>query len=92
MAKPDQCLGPDGLTYTVKRNREIDDLIVSAFGRGNGREALAYLRSITIENIGGPAIGQGELLHREGQRFLVGVIETRLRAGLKRRKTSVGSE
>lgn len=90
MAKqPDRCLGPDGLTYTTTRNREIDDMIVAAFGRGAGREALAYLRSVTIENIGGPGVGPNELMHREGQRFLVGVIETRLRAGMERRKNNV---
>lgn len=86
--KQPRVLGPDGLQYSAKRNAEIDDLMVAAFGRGSGRDALAYLRSITIENIAGPEVTDAALRHREGARFLVGVIETRLRAGLQRRKNS----
>ena len=44
-----------------------------------GQEFLKYLRSITIELVNGPAVSDGELRHVEGQRFLVGLIETRIK-------------
>ena len=79
-------IGPDGLAWGEKQNEQIDDLAVATFGRGAGREFLTYLRSITIEMVGGPEITDAQLRHREGGRYLIGIIETRVKAGQERRK------
>jgi hypothetical protein len=84
--QPQRVLGPDGFGYSPARNRELDDLAVATFGRGAGREFLSYLRSITIEAVGGPEITNDQLRHREGARYLVGIIEQRIAAGHKRRR------
>lgn len=84
-------LGPDGLGYGPKQNEKLDDLAVATFGRGAGREFLRYLRSITIEMVGGPQITDAELRHREGARYVVGIIEARLKAGVERRSKSNGT-
>ncbi len=78
-------VGPDGLTYSPDRNRELDDLCASVLSRGMGRELLAYLRSITIELVGGPEITDAQLRHREGARYLVAVLETRMKSSLQRK-------
>jgi hypothetical protein len=41
-------------------------------------EVLKHLRRITIETAGGPLITNDELRHREGQRFLVYLIQARI--------------
>ena len=84
--QPQRAVGPDGFTWSPKKNAELDDLAVAAFARGAGKEFLRYLRSITIEAVGGPEITDAQLRHREGARYLVGIIEARLKAGMERRK------
>lgn len=91
--RPQRLLGPDGLQYTPKQNETLDELALAAFGRGAGKQFLAYLRSITIEMVGGPEITDAQLRHREGARYLVGIIEARVKAGEeRRRKASVRIE
>lgn len=83
-------LGPDGLVLSAARSYELDLLAAATFGNGSGREFLKYLRSITIEMVGGPEITDAQLRHREGARYLVGIIEARVRAGTERGKKNVG--
>lgn len=85
-------VGPDGLSYTDKQNAELDDLIVAAFARGAGKQALDYLRSFTTRMVMGPNSTDAELRHREGARWIVGVIEERLAAGLRAREKAKESE
>ena len=40
---------------------------------------MKYLRSITIEAVTGPAASDAELAHLEGQRYIVGLIERRIK-------------
>ena len=44
---------------------------------------MAYLKSITINRIGGPAMDDNALRHLEGQRYIVGLLEMRLQLGIK---------
>ena len=53
--------------------------VASVFESEVGKEVLKYLRSITIEYVNGPTVTTDELRHIEGQRYLVGVIEQRIR-------------
>ena len=46
---------------------------------------LKYLRSITIESVAGFNISDQELRAREGMRFLVGIIEQRIKEGKNER-------
>jgi len=76
-------LGCDGVERTAAAEKQLNITIHAAFNTGAGREALAYLRSITIEFVCGPNVTDAELRHREGMRSLVGIIETRMRQGGK---------
>jgi hypothetical protein len=51
------------------------------FGTPTGAEVLKYLRAVTIEMVNGPAVSANELMHMEGQRYLVGLIERRIAHG-----------
>ncbi len=46
-----------------------------------GKEVLKYLRSITIEAVHGSAVTDEVLRHAEGSRYVVGVIERRIKEG-----------
>lgn len=87
--RPQSKVGPDGLILSAARSNELDLLAATTFGSGAGREFLKYLRSITIEMVGGPEITDAQLRHREGARYLVGIIEARMRAGTERGKKDV---
>jgi hypothetical protein len=82
--RPPRELGPDGVERTARLEHEINDLFAAAFAGGAGKEALKHLRSITIETIAGPHVSSDELRHREGMRFLVAVIEERVKRGSRK--------
>ena len=79
MTKQQKILGPDGYERNKKDNELLNDLLTTTFGTPHGIETLKYLKSITTERVAGPEIKADALFHLEGQRFLVGVIETRIR-------------
>lgn len=79
-------VGPDGLRQTKEQSERLDALAAATFGRGAGKDMLKYLRSITIEMVAGPEITDAQLRHREGARYLVGIIEARMRAHQERKK------
>jgi|TARA_B100000427_G_scaffold324719_1_gene330327 hypothetical protein len=65
---------------------EEDDLILNkhfanVFKGDEGKKVLDYLKSITIEAVAGPNIDGNRLFHLEGMRFLVGIINTRIKKG-----------
>ena len=72
-------LGPDGIQRKDEDEAKLDGLAHAAFTTPSGREILQYLRDITINTVGGPGISDAELRHREGSRFIVGVIEQRMK-------------
>ena len=79
MPKQQKILGPDGYETSKKDNDLLNDLLATTFGTPHGIDTLKYLKSITTERVAGPEIKADGLFHLEGQRFLVGVIETRIR-------------
>jgi len=84
-------LSLDGFTRT-----KTDDLIISRnmeslFKSPTGVAVLQYLRSITIEAVSGPNISSEELRHIEGQRYLVGLIERRIKQAEKAKDVGSGS-
>lgn len=71
-------VGVDGIQRSLEKDREISQNIASLFGTETGKAVLKYLRSITIEMVNGPNVTTEELRHLEGQRYLVGLIESRI--------------
>lgn len=84
-------IGPDGRTRTEEEERRINLTAVSVLGDQAGKDLMAYLRSITIEAVAGPNISDAELRHLEGQRYLVGLLSTRINLGHKA-KTNVNDK
>lgn len=72
-------LGVDG----HQRPKNIDDQIslnvATLFSSDTGKEVLRYLKSITIESVHGAAVSDAELRHMEGQRYVVAIIEARIK-------------
>lgn len=85
--KPDKCLRCDGQVLSTKEDDRLNTLAAAAFTSGAGKEFIAYLRSITIESVGGPGISNDHLRHIEGARWVVGIMETRRAAGQSEKKT-----
>tara|TARA_R100000234_G_scaffold109807_1_gene81846 strand:- start:1178 stop:1459 length:282 start_codon:yes stop_codon:yes gene_type:complete len=76
-------LSLDGFTRTKADDLIISRNIESLFKSPTGEAVLQYLRSITIEAVSGPNISADELRHLEGQRYLVGLIERRMKQSEK---------
>ena len=76
--------GVDGVPRKDEDEARLDGLVQAAFTTPSGREVLQYLRDITINTVGGPGISDGELRHREGGRFIVGIIEQRMKNHVRR--------
>ena len=68
-------IGVDGF----HRKQSEDAKISLNIGTDLGKDVLKYLRSVTIDLVNGPAVTDGELRHVEGQRYVIGLIETRIK-------------
>lgn len=71
-------MGVDGIQRPQDKDREISLNVAEVFNTPTGNAVLKYLRSITIEMVNGPNVTTEELRHLEGQRYLVGLIESRI--------------
>lgn len=71
-------VGVDGIQRPQQMDREISLNVAEVFKTDVGRSVLKYLRSITIEMVNGPNVSTEELRHLEGQRYIVGLIESRI--------------
>ena len=69
----------DGFNRPEETDKQISLIISQVFNTASGKEVLRYLRSITIEAVTGGNVSYAELRHLEGQRYLVGVIERRIK-------------
>ncbi len=74
-----QRLRLDGFARGEDADNKISLNTASLFSTPNGKEVLRYLRSITIEAVTGANVSDAELRHLEGQRYLVGLIERRMK-------------
>ena len=72
-------IGIDNFPRSKSDDEKISKDIRSLFRTPNGQEVMKYLRSITIEAVTGPAASDAELRHLEGQRYLVGLLERRIK-------------
>lgn len=84
--KPAPYRPPDGhKSRGAKAESRINESLVLAFSDAAGEAALKYLRSITIEYVNGPGFDPNALMHLEGARWLVGVIEKRIHDGKEKK-------
>lgn len=74
-------VSPDGVNRSHEVEQRINEAFALAFSGEAGDFVLDYLRRSTIERVNGPAVDTNALLHMEGQRFLVGVIQRRINYG-----------
>jgi hypothetical protein len=74
-------IGIDGIQRSAEIDKRISQNFASVFSTPSGQEVLRYLRSMTIEMVNGPAVSATELMHMEGQRYLVGLVERRIAHG-----------
>lgn len=81
MANVQKVQGPDGRTRTASAEAKLDKMVAAALGGAAGRELMDYLRSITTNVAAGPEISDRALMHLEGQRFLVALLNTRIQNG-----------
>lgn len=71
-------IGADGIKRTKTQEQNINKLFSEVFNNESGAELLRYLRSVTIEMVAGPDVNPNSLVHLEGQRYIVGLMERRL--------------
>lgn len=69
----------DGFLRQEEEDNNISLTTAQLFSTPSGKEVLRYLRSITIEAVSGANVTDAELRHMEGQRYLVGLIERRIK-------------
>lgn len=67
----------DGIVRDIEEEHRINQIFRRVFHTDEGREAMEYLRSITINRVHGPEYDPKHLPHVEGQRFLVHIMATR---------------
>jgi len=72
-------LGVDNYPRAEEEDNKISLNVKSLFSSPSGKDVLKYLRSITIESVQGANASDAELRHLEGQRYLVGLIERRIK-------------
>lgn len=72
-------IGIDGFHRDKNEDARISLDIATLFQSETGKSVLKYLRSITIDSVNGAAISNDELRHVEGQRYIVGLISTRIK-------------
>ena len=72
--------GPDGIQRARAEQARLNEVLATTFKGDLGKQALDYLRSISIERVCGPHATDAELRHLEGMRFIVAVISQRISA------------
>jgi hypothetical protein len=73
----------DGFERTEAEERDLNALYARFLRGSTGRDALKYLRSISIDFIAGPEVSDEHLRHLEGSRYIVAVMEKRAERGRK---------
>ena len=76
----------DGYTRSPETEKLLNRLVASVFKGDDGKQVLAYLKSITTEAVAGPHMTTNELFHLEGRRFLVAILQNRINAHQQEKK------
>lgn len=78
-------LPPDGIVRSIQEERQLNEMLATAMRDEAGQRVIKYLRSISVEMVHGPNCDPNQLMHREGARWLVGVLEQRIAYGKEKR-------
>jgi hypothetical protein len=79
--KPISAKSIDGYIRSEQEERNLNKSFAGLFKGDDGKLVLDYIKSITTEAVAGPNIDSNQLFHLEGMRFLVGIIQTRIKKG-----------
>ena len=79
--KPIPAKSIDGYVRSEEEERNLNKSFAGLFKGDDGKLVLDYIKSITTEAVAGPNIDSNQLFHLEGMRFLVGIIQTRIKKG-----------
>lgn len=81
IAAGDECIGVDGVQRRTRLEKDLNGAAAAMFSTPAGEQFFAWLKSITINNVMGPAAPDSTLRHVEGQRFIVALIQKRIEHG-----------
>ena len=72
----------DGFGRSQAEEDRLNAIFEAIFSSGGGKEALDYLRSITVNAVLTPAQCEpNALMHLEGQRYVIHLIDKRIEQG-----------
>ena len=71
----------DGFRRTFDQEKQLNQEFAGLFKDKLGDKVLEYLKAITINSVSGPEISNEKLRHLEGSRYIVGLIEYRIKQG-----------
>ncbi len=78
-------LGPDNIGRTPANEKKINELFAVVFRGKASDDLLDYLRSITTNQVMAPGTPPDVITYHEGARWLMGVIEKRIRLGQEKK-------
>jgi hypothetical protein len=73
--------GIDGRLDTPEVEDGINTMVARVFGTPDGERLMAYLRNLTLNHAFEADVSPNTLMHKEGQRWLVGMLLQRLKKG-----------
>lgn len=80
--KPKQYISPDGRSREQLVERRLNEAFAIVFKTGGAQDSvLTYLRSITTNRVLGPGTDPNVINYHEGSRWLMGIIDTRIKDG-----------
>ncbi len=79
--RSDSVTGLDGRRYPTDVEAGLNLLCARVLGTSDGQQLLNYLRGITLNLAFPGSVATNELLHMEGQRYIVGLLMARHKAG-----------
>jgi len=76
----------DGFSRPNTEEERLNSIFLEVFSEGGGKAVLEYLKSVTVNAVLTPAQCEpNSLMHLEGQRYLVHLIDSRIEKGIKER-------
>jgi pyruvate carboxylase len=79
----DRSVSADGRQYTAEMEDDLNRLFWLVLGNDDGRKLLAYLKNITVNTTFDHNVEPNQLMHFEGRRWLVGLMQKRTDLGEK---------
>ena len=79
--KVSRVIGLDNVERDVLEEQGLNSMFSIAMTTPTGIAILKYLKSLTLDSVGGPEISNEHLRHLEGQRYMVGLIQRRINKG-----------